>query len=64
MRSATFSLLIYAVSIILALIIHYFAFSKIVMHSTLHVLLGIVLLYLISLILIFIFGRKTKGGKK
>jgi len=64
MRSANFSLLIYTISIILTLIVHYFAFSRIVMNSTLHVLLGMVLLYLISVILIFLFGKKTKGGKK
>jgi len=64
MRSANFSLLIYTISIILTLIVHYFTFSRIVMNSTLHVLLGMVLLYLISVILIFLFGKKTKGGKK
>ncbi len=57
-------LLLYGISVILALIIHYLALSRITMHSTLHALLGIALLYLVMVVTVFLFHRKNKRRKK
>lgn len=64
MKTANFNLILYGISIALTLVIHYFLLSKISMSSTMHVFLGIIILFLILFVFTVIFGGKSRGGKK
>ena len=64
MKTANLNLILYGISIILTLGIHYFLFSGVIMSSTLHVLLGIIIMFLILFVFTIIFNQKKTGGKK
>ncbi len=60
MKTVHLNLVLYGVAIVLTLFVHYFAFSNVAMHATLHVFLGMILLYLILFVFIAIFNSSKK----
>jgi len=64
MKTTNVNLMLYGISIVLTLLIHYYLLSEVVMSSTMHVFLGIVILFLILFVFTVIFGGKSKGGKR
>ncbi len=60
MKTQHINLILYGISILITLGLHYFLFSKVVMHSTLHVFLGIITLFLILFIFTVIFNKGKK----
>ncbi|MFH1840372.1 MAG: hypothetical protein ABH849_04450 [Nanoarchaeota archaeon] len=63
MKPKNLNLILYGISILITLILHYFIFARIVMHPTLHVLIGLIVLFLILFIFTVIFSD-YKGSKK
>ena len=63
MKPANLNLILYGISIVLTLLIHYFLLSNLVISSTMHVFLGMIILYLILFVFTVIFN-KPRGRKK
>ena len=60
MKTKNLNLTLYGVSVLVTLVLHYFLLAKVIMHPTLHVFLGIIILFLI----LFIFTVIFSGSKK
>ncbi len=58
MKTQNLNLTLYGISILIALVLHYFLLAKVIMHTTLHVFLGIIILFLILFVFTVIFGGK------